>query len=181
MVKAASILGLARLDRKLKRMPAVAKDTIRQAMEQGANEIVGMMKSLAPVDDGDLRDSIGWTWGKLPKGKRAIGGVTVSPVADLVASLGGDLTITIYAGGGDAYYARFVEFGTKASIAQGPAPDRRHKSGEVMTKGKGGHAATKAQPFFYVSWRANQKKVKSNVRRAITRAAKQVAANGSSS
>lgn len=160
MARGATILGLARLERKLKRMPEVAKATIKQAMEQGANEIVDMMKSLAPVDNGDLRDSIGWTWGKKPKYAQAIA-VAKSSLAD-------DLTITIYAGNSKVRYAHLVEFGTAPHVVGG------------MFKGAQ-HPGTKAQPFFFVSWRANQKKVKSRVRRAITKAAKQVAANGSSS
>lgn len=169
----AKIIGLAKLQRKLNRMPKVAKEVIRDAMEKQADDIVRMMKSLAPVDDGDLRDSIGWTWGKLAKGKRALGGATA--VATVESSLGGDLTITIYAGGPKAFYARFVEFGTKASTGEASRQDRRYKKRVVMTKGKRAHAATKAQPFFYVSWRANSKKSKSAVRRAVTKAAKEVA------
>lgn len=175
MASATKILGLAKLQKKLDRMPKAAKEAIRVAMEKQADEIVRMMKSLAPVDDGTLRDSIGWTWGKLPKGKRTLGGVSVSPVAQMESSLGGDLTLTIYAGGDKAYYARWVEFGTKANAAQASRPDRRYKKRVVMTQGKQAHAATPAQPFFYVSWRANQKKAKSSVRRAITKAAKEVA------
>jgi HK97 gp10 family phage protein len=116
-----------------------------------------MMKSLVPVlkepdarrRAGALRDSIGWTWGKAPKG--------ATVVATAKANLGGDLTITIYAGSrdkglgaDDAFYARWVEFGTQKMPAQ---------------------------PYFYVSYRANKKKVKSRVRRAITKAAKQVASS----
>jgi HK97 gp10 family phage protein len=57
-----------------------------------------------------------------------------------------DLAITIFA---SAFYARFVEFGTVK-----------------MT----------AQPFFYVSWRANKKKVKSRIQTAMRRAARKAAA-----
>lgn len=129
-------------------MPDIAKARIRAAMEQGANEIVAMMRNLVPVDSGALRDSIGWTWGKVPQGAMTIGKMAAS-------NLAGELTITIYAGtrdkklgDTDAYYARFVEFGTKN-----------------MT----------ASPYFYVSYRANKKKVRSRIRRATTAAAKEVA------
>lgn len=137
----AKILNLARLQRKLNRLPEVAKATIRAAMEAAADQVVAMMKSLVPVDKGDLRDSIGWTWGKAPKG--------ASVVAAVKASLGADLTITIYAGNTEAYYARWQEFGTQNMPAQ---------------------------PYFYVSWRANKKAAKTKVRAAIRKAAKQVAA-----
>lgn len=175
MAVSSKILGLAKLQKKLDRMPRIAKEAIRAALAKQADEIVAMMKSLAPEDDGDLIKSIGWTWGKVPKGRRALGGVRVDPLDATAASLGGDLTITIYAGGDDAFYARFVEFGTKASAGQAPSQDRRYKDRVVMTQGKRSHAATPAQPFFYVSWRANRKKAKSAVRRAVTKAAKEVA------
>ena len=58
MARSATILGLAKLDRMMKRMPDVAKQLIQDAMAQGADEIIDMMKRLVPVDNGDLRDSI---------------------------------------------------------------------------------------------------------------------------
>ncbi|WP_342366118.1 HK97 gp10 family phage protein [Rhizobium sp. CFBP 8752] len=86
----AKILNLARLDRKLKRLPTVARERIRLGMEEAADDIVAMMKSLVPKDSGTLRDSIGWTWGKAPKGSMVM--------ATAKGSLGADLTLTIYAG-----------------------------------------------------------------------------------
>jgi HK97 gp10 family phage protein len=80
-------------------------------MEQSATEIVAMMKNLVAVDDGDLRDSIGWTWGKAPKGALTIATITGAGSAS-------DLLLTIYAGNEKAYYARWVEFGTASSSAQ---------------------------------------------------------------
>jgi HK97 gp10 family phage protein len=141
MARGATIIGLAKLQKKLNRMPVVAKEAIKAAMAKQADEIVRMMKSLVPVDKGTLRESIGWTWGRAPKGS--------SIVAVAKASLAGDLTITIYAGSHEAFYARWQEFGTKNM---------------------------RANPYFYVSWRANKKRAKSAVRRAINKAAKQVAA-----
>ena len=135
------ILNLVKLQRKLDRLPQVAKARIRAAMEEAANEIVAMMKSLVPVDDGYLRDSIGWTWGKAPKG--------ASIVSTVKARLGGDMTITIYAGSIEAFYARWQEFGTQDMPAS---------------------------PYFFVSWRANKKSAKATMRKATRAAAKQVAA-----
>jgi len=126
-------------------------------MEQGANEIVDMMKSLVPVDSGELRDSIGWTWGKRPKYSQAI--------AVVKSKLAGDLTITIYAGNSKVRYAHLVEFGSAPHINGG------------MFKGTQ-HPGTAKQPFFFVSWRTNKKRVKSRISRAINKAAKEVAAGG---
>lgn len=105
-------------------------------MEKSADEIVDMMKRLVPVDKGDLRDSIGWTWGDPPDG--------ATVVASAVSSDG--IAITIFAGGGDAFHARFVEFGTRNMPAQ---------------------------PFFYVSWRANRKRVLARTKRALRKAVKE--------
>lgn len=130
------------------------KAEIKRALAHSADEIVAFMKRLAPVlknpDDrrraGALRDSIAWTWGKAPEGSFVIGEVRSSDIA-------GDLTITIYAGGPDdeAFYARFIEFGTQSM---------------------------KAQPFFYPAYRAMRKRAKSRITRAINKAAKKRAAGG---
>lgn len=149
------IQGLDRLKRKLAKLPAVAKQMIRQAMEAKANEIVAMMKNLVPVDDGTLRDSIGWTWGKAPKGSLTL--------ASVQATGDSDMTLTIYAGNKEAFYARWVEFGTA-----------RHKNGGLFAGSI--HPGTTAQPFFFVSWRANKRRTVRAVRKATRDAAKKVAA-----
>jgi HK97 gp10 family phage protein len=142
-----SILNLARLERKLKRLPEAAAAKIRGEMEKAADDIVGMMRRLAPVlqDEargrrrGALRDSIAWTWGKAPKG--------AGIVSQVKASMGGDLTITIYAGDKEAFYARWQEFGT---------------------------VDMPASPYFYVSWRAGRKSAIRQIRKGVRDAAKSV-------
>lgn len=151
-----TILGLASLNKKLAALPKAAETAIKAAMSQGADEIVALMKSLVPVDTGDLKDSIGWTWGKAPKGALSLGAVT---------SVDGKLIITIYAGDARAYYARWVEFGTAPHINGG-------KFAGTQNPGM------KAQPFFFVSFRALRKRTKSRITRAINKSAKQVAASG---
>lgn len=100
---ATRIQGLDRLKRKLRRFPEAAREDIAKAMEQGAEEIVQLAKSLVPVDTGELRDSIGWTWGAAPAGSMTLGEVKGS----------GNLRITIFAGNSEAFYARWQEFGTR--------------------------------------------------------------------
>ncbi|QKC99180.1 HK97-gp10 family putative phage morphogenesis protein [Mesorhizobium sp. NZP2298] len=152
-----TILGLASLNKKLKALPKAAEVAISAAMAKGADEMVALMKSLVPVDSGELRDSIAWTWGNAPKGALAIGTVT---------STDGKLTITIYAGDSEAFYARWVEFGTKAHIAGG-----KFAGAQIP--------AIPAHPFFFVSFRALRKRTKSRITRAINKSAKQVANGGS--
>lgn len=153
---ASSIRGLENLQKKLDRLPTVVKERIRKAMEEGAEEIVAMAKSLVATDTGALKSSIGWTWGRAPKGAMAIASVQ---------SVGGDLTITVYAGNSEAFYSRWIEFGTAAHTAGGMF------EGATIP-------GVAAKPFFFVSYRANRKKVKSRITRAINKAAKEVAAGG---
>ena len=152
MARSSTILGLARLERKLRRMPAVAKAKIRQKMAEAADEIVAMMKNLAPVlqapdkrrTPGALRDSIGWTWGAPPRGS-----LVISTLRG--AGFGGDLTITIFAGSSEVFWARWLEHGT---------------------------AKMTAQPYFYVSWRAKKKAARRKINQGIREAARQVASGG---
>ncbi len=154
----ATILNRARLERKLQRMPAAVKAQIKLAMEAQADDIVRMMKSLAPQGKtGALRASIGWTWGAAPKGSMTI--------ASVRSGLGTGLTLTIYAGNRDAYYARWVEFGVAA-----------HENGGMFAGTQ--NPGTRAQPFFYVSWRANKKRSIRAIRAATRKAVKKVASGG---
>lgn len=152
---AVKIKGLDRLQIKLKKFPEVAETLVKAAMEQGAQDIVNMMQNLVPVDDGELMESIGWTWGKAPKYSQRIGSVK---------SNDGSLTITIYAGNSKVRYAHLVEFGSAPHINGGMFPGTFNPG-------------AKAQPFFYVSWRAKRRSARSRVSRAITKAAKQIAAD----
>lgn len=106
-------------------------------MAKGAGEIVAMAKGLAPVDDGTLRDSIGWTWGDAPKGA-----ITLATSA----ATDGGLRITIYAGNSEAYYARFVEFGTQKM---------------------------KPIPYFFPSYRALKTRTERRISREMKKAIKQ--------
>lgn len=153
---ATSIIGLASLERKLRRLPKIMTDEVRLAMEGQANEIVRMMKSLVAFDDGDLQISIGWTWGTAPKGS-----LTIAKIAR--KNLGAGMTLTIYAGNSEAFYARWIEFGT--------AP---HTNGGLFAGSA--NPGTSAQPFFFVSFRANKRSAKAAIRKAIRSSAKKVAA-----
>lgn len=151
-----TIKGLSNLNRKLAKLPIVARQMIRQQMEKAADDIVAMMKRLVSksTDTGDLQMSIGWTWGKAPKGSMVI--------ASVKATGESGMTITIYAGNSKAYYARWVEFGTA-----------RHENGGIFDGSI--HPGTTAQPFFYVSWRAFQRPAKRAINKAVRDSAKKVA------
>jgi hypothetical protein len=94
------VIGLDRLNRKLALLPIAARRRIREAMQQGADEIVATMRALVPTDSGDLKNSIDWTWGSAPKGALTIATVR----GQGMRITGSENTITIYAGNADAYF-----------------------------------------------------------------------------
>lgn len=154
----ATIKGVDRLRRKLAQLPEAAKAAIRIAMEKAGDDMVAMARNLVPVSSGDLRDSIGWTWGEPPKGSIRIATVKGR-------GRGRDLTLTVFAGNDKAYYARWIEFGTAA-----------HANGGLY--GGSEHPGTAARPFFFVSFRATRKRAKRTINKAIRDSAKRVAAGG---
>jgi len=146
MARRASLMGLAKLQRRLDKIPKEIKEQVKREMERQADQIVVQMKAAVPVDTGALRNSIGWKWGKLGKGQTAI--------AQAKNAFGDEMTLTIYAGDastrvehgdGERQLARLIEFGTRAM---------------------------KAQPFFYPVWRARKKKARATIRKSVGEAVK---------
>lgn len=155
---ASRIKGADQLKRKLRDLPKSARDELAKAMERSAREIVALAKSLAPKDSGALRDSIGWVWGRnIPKGAMSLGTVG--------ADDGKGLVITIYAGNDEAFYARWVEFGS--------AP---HINGGIFAGTQ--HPGTAAQPFFYPAYRTFRGRAQRRNSRALGKAIKIVAQGG---
>lgn len=104
------VKGSRKLRRKLTvTFPKMVLEAVSAAMEKGATEVVVMMKSLVPVEEGDLRDSIGWTWGAAPAGSISLGKISGREYKTV--------RITIYAGSRKAYWARWQEFGTQNHAA----------------------------------------------------------------
>src|SRR5690606_25166637 len=113
---AGKIIGLDRLSRKLKALPAAAREEIAKAMEQSAAEVVAMRRRLVP--SARVRASINWTWGSAPAGSLALGQVSAAKDG---------MQITIYAGDAstmvgtkyEVQLARLLEFGTAPHINLG--------------------------------------------------------------
>lgn len=139
-----AVEGAARVRRLLAQIPAKVQEAAQRSLEQSAEEIVQLMRRLAPRDSGALANSIGWTWGNAPAGSMTLGTVKGGKAS---GSIYGSMVITIYAGGegagADALNARFQEFGTRKM---------------------------RANPFFYPAYRANKKRVRSRLTRAIRKA-----------
>ncbi|MBX3494521.1 HK97-gp10 family putative phage morphogenesis protein [Chelatococcus sp.] len=149
----AKIEGRDRLLAKLAALPPAVRSAIKQALAQGADEIVADAKRLAPKKTGKLRDSIKQTWGG---GKERYASLSAGAKGDP------DLTVVISAGNSAVRYAHLVEFGTSPHINGG------------MFAGSE-HPGTEAQPFFFPAYRANRRKVRARISRATTKAAKRVA------
>ena len=150
------IVGLDKLIAKLKALPPIFAAAAERALGEGADEIVATMRNFCPVDKGDLRDSIGWTFGAAPKGALVI------RIGSVSIGKNRKINLTIFAGNEAAYYVRWVEFGTKPHVQGG--------------KFKGTTSpGTAAHPFFFPAWRLKKKKVKSKVSREMNKAAKALA------
>lgn len=135
-----------RLRARLAKIPDIAREAAAAAMEECAAEIVAEMKLLVPVDSGDLRDSIGWTWGDIPAGSFIIDEIRSGKNAGQQYAT---LRIKIYAGSREAFYARFIEFGTRTGV--------------------------RAQPFFFAAYKkwGGKAKFRARVRAAIRKRIKE--------
>lgn len=142
------VLNRERLRRKLLALSPEIKKQIQPALERGAQEIADLAIHLVPVDTGALKNSIDWGYGEPPDSAVLTGGrkTSANPQAN------DDLKISIWAGNDVAYYARWVEFGTRSG--------------------------TKAQPFFFPAYRTLRKSVKNRIARAVKSAIKKVANGG---
>jgi HK97 gp10 family phage protein len=137
----AKVEGRGELKRKFAAMPRAVREEVKAALVKSADELVGMQKRLVPVKTGALRDSIHYE------------------IED------DGLRATVTAGDKEAFYARFVEFGTPPHENQG-----EFKGSE--------NPGAPARPFFFVSYRALRKPIKSRLSRAITAGIKKVAKGG---
>lgn len=173
-----TVEGVERMNRRMRRLPVSAKRAAREAIGQGAQEIVDKMKQLAPRDSGKLRDSIKWTFGNAPDGsvtigRFSLGGFSFGSVTDMRADEG--LRATIYVDTdkrSGAYYGPFVEFGTEAGQRGGRASYvglAQNRRGRTQRRT---HPGTRAQPFFWPAYRSLRRRVRGRITRAINRALK---------
>jgi len=157
-----------RLRRRLLALPPAIRNEIKPALEAGATEITELQYSLVPHDTGLLRSSIDWGYGEPPiDSKLGSKGDKTGPEGKAA----NDLKVSIWAGSFEAYYARWVEFGTHARAA-GPYRDTK---GHKRNAGATGHRATPAQPFFFGPYRALRKKVFAKISAATNKAIKDAA------
>ncbi len=146
-----------KLLKKLAAIQGAPREAMKAALTQNAVEITDMQKRLAPVDSGDLRNSIGYTFGEYRAANANVRGVSGGGGGDP------DLSVTIHAGDEKAFYARWLEFGVS-------------KSWTIGGKFEGAaHPGFSAEPYFFPAWRALKRRSKSRLTRAMRKAIKEAA------
>lgn len=141
-----------RLRRKFPRMLAAMEKAAADTIAASATAVVAKQKGYAPVDDGDLKASIGFTMGEYRPSHPNVRGISSK------TSKSGKTGATIFAGDEKAFYAAFVEFGT--------AP---HRNGGRFAGTM--HPGSLPHPFFWPAWRL----LKSGIKRKMTKAIKDAA------
>lgn len=167
----------------LSAVPKVVRERLRPVIEAQAAEVVAMQKRLVPAESGALRKSIRWRMGSFEVASSANltagGGRRGGAKGGGLAVKGDpDLTATIVAGDRVAFYARFVEFGTKAHRIR---PRTRGGSlaigGRVLAPGEVvSHPGARPKPFFFGPFRASRKRIKRRVATATGKAVREAAA-----
>lgn len=135
---------MARAKRIFKQLPQTVTLRLEAQNAKNARILANVMRGFVPIDEGVLDASIIAVKVKRPSG----------------------VAWSVRAGDFDAYYARFVEFGTDAREAQEPRRNARYKRRLVMTTAIAAHHGTKAQPFFWPAYRMMKRRMKSGMSRA---------------
>lgn len=155
MVLKAKVLGREALTKRLRQLAPKAVEAMDKTKMDVAQEVAAAIAARAPKTTGDYEASIKAEFQSANADKEVFGGrKSKDPTA-----------VGIYG----SYIWRFLEFGTQASLGTAPRRDRRYKTREVMTQGKGPHAATPAQPHVFPVWRGMRKKALSQIRRTLNK------------
>lgn len=146
--------GVAAFRRRMRRIPKLVREEVTKQLEKEASKVVAFMESLNPLR-GTIE--IGWTWGEAPEGALSLGRVEDGGREGIFITIYATAATSEYPSGFPAI-ARWFEFGTAARYQKTKA---NKYSGEI-----------KASPYFFPPWRAERRRVKSNINRAVKRAFK---------
>lgn len=140
------ITGRDRLRYVITKLPQTTRAEIKLSVQQGGDLIVQTQRRLAPVDTGDLRDSIVATPGdRNPPRYAALRSKRPFPDPELA--------VIISAGNSKVRYAHLVEFGTAPHVNEGTRPGTANPG-------------TPPRPYFYPGFRARKKEVQNKINRA---------------
>ncbi len=100
---------VARLQRRLEAIPVEVRKAVLPALEKSGDELADMMRTLAPEDEGDLKESIAVT---LP-------GESTPPYSQPGGErVAGELEVLVTAGNSAVRYPHLQEYGTARHEAQ---------------------------------------------------------------
>lgn len=135
--------GLSSFQKRMRAIPAAARNAVQPALEKSAEEIAATMRALTPVDSGDLKDSIAVTGpGETTPPYSQPGGSMIAP----------ENAAVITAGNTDVRYAHLVEYGHGNGFHGSTVP---------------------AKPFFWPAFRMSRKRALNRIKRAIGKAIKE--------
>jgi len=142
------------------------ESALRLTLVQGAQRIAEEARRRCPVETdrpyrrapGTLRNSIGWAMGPAPAG------------ATFQAPSGGSGKVfaTVFAGNAVAYYARFVEFGTRPGRigTRVPSTNLKRRARKVYRN----HPGTQPNPFFWPAYQMHKNRIYADIRVDMKRA-----------
>ncbi len=135
--------GIGRLRKRLAAIPKQVQGAAQPALLKQANAMAATMRGFAPVDSGDLRDSITVTPGgsATPGYSQPGGSMTV-----------GTNAVAVTVGGEDVRYPHLVEYGHGNGFNGSTVP---------------------AHPFFWPAVRLHNKKAKAAIKRAVGKAVRE--------
>ncbi|KEP68526.1 hypothetical protein DL1_11405 [Thioclava dalianensis] len=134
--------GLSKFQRRMRAIPKDVREGVKPTLIKQANEMAQTMRSFAPVESGDLRDSIEVTGpGEATPAYSQPGG----------SMMVGSNQAAVTVGNSDVRYAHLVEYGHGNGFNGSTVP---------------------AHPFFWPAVRLHQKKASQAIKRAITRSIK---------
>ena len=136
------------------RIPDEVQEAAKKAIAVGADELVALMKSRVPVDQGALRNSIGWTFGDIPEGAISVGEVNGNEFGIIKATIyAGNENTVVYNSRGIAFQnARIQEFGTRGGVP--------------------------ASNYFLGAWDTLKRRIRSRITRETNKAIRRAYANG---
>lgn len=155
------ITGFPKLRQKLKRAPETIRAGVARAIEESIKDVQRRAVALAPVDTGNLRDTLAskQAIGFKEKGMRAEFGLRTKATRKR------------------AYYAHFVEFGTKGYKAGDLRNNKTSAKGKkYYTKVKKDVPARPAQPFMRPAFDAARPGIRLRIRKALGEAARKAQA-----
>ena len=132
----------------LKALPEEAAKGAEDALRQNGEEAKRIIRGDAPVEDGELRDSVDWSYGEPPAN------AWHADTSQRTTNVPDRLRLSVYAGGKKAPHGHLVHNGT----------------GQRSTKDGARRGVMPPQPFFWPNIRSLRKRMKARISRKANKA-----------